>query len=372
MTSVQAQLLGRRYRDDGSAIIPMSEVQLAARNRVRDKIRIGDYPLEDAPCPDCGGIRRTILSEKDMYGLPMVVSACADCNLVYTSRRLAARALSAFYQNDYRELDRGVVTPRKEFFDLERRKGERIWQFIHDSDCADRLRDKLVVEVGCGAGGVLAAFADRGYRVLGGDLGAEYVGFGAAMGLDLIVGDTAAVFAAIKERGAAVGLVIYEQVFEHLADPRGELRTIEEVLDDKSLLFIGVPGLRNIETHYDADLLRYLQIPHLMHFDLRTLTRMVESRSFSRIAGDETVRALFERQRGQSSTGAASDDEDITRFLQRMERRRRVISLRKAPYRLFVRTGSRIRRLVEQAPLPIGIKSRLAALIARVGQRVAR
>jgi SAM-dependent methyltransferase len=369
---VQAQLLGRRYRDDGSAIFPMSEVQLAARNRVRDKIRVGDYPLEDVPCPHCGGVRSTLLSEKDMYGLPMVVSACGDCGFVYTSRRLAARSLSAFYQNDYRQLDRGVVAPQEEFFELERRKGERILQFVRDAGCADRLRDKLVVEVGCGAGGVLAAFRERGYRVLGGDLGAEYVAFGAAKGLDLVVGDTAALCAAIKERGAAVGLVIYEQVFEHLADPRGELSTIDGVLDDESLLFIGVPGLRNIEAHYDADLLRYLQIPHLMHFDLRTLTRMVESRWFSRLAGDETVRALFERRRVQPSAGAVSADEDIVRFLQRMERRRRVISLRKTPYRLFVRTGSRIRRLVERAPLPTAIKSRIAALIARVGQRVAR
>jgi SAM-dependent methyltransferase len=290
---VSESVLVRRYADDGVASLALTVVQRDARNKVAAQILTGEYALATAVCPLCGASEREMLASKDMYGLPMGVALCMPCGLVYTSRRLADAALDAFYRGEYRRLDRGVALPQESFFELELAKGRRIVGFLNAAGaCVDG--DALVLEVGCGAGGVLAPFADRGHPVLGVDPGREYVEYGArAHGLDLVEGDVETAAAALRSRATTPGLIIYEQVLEHVPDPVAELRRVRGLLAEGNLLYVGVPGLRNVDAHYDSDFLRYLQISHLVHFELATLRAMVEPQGFVLLAGDETVRALF-------------------------------------------------------------------------------
>lgn len=347
--------IGKRYRGDGKENFQLTPVQIAARDRIAAKLRRGDYPVEAVDCPLCGGGRSTCLSEKDTYGLPVRVVACSDCGLVYNNPRLAQSCLPAFYSEDYRELDR-VLPDVEAYFQLESAKGERILQFLEQNKLLPRLHGKLVIDIGCGAGGVLGHFKQAGYDVLGCDLVPAHLEYGRRQKqLDLHYGSLQQIRQITAERTADIGLVIYEQVFEHLPDPKAELQMLHELLGPDSLLFIGVPGLRNIDEQYGSDFLRFLQLPHLVHFDLDHLVALMRANGFEFLAGNEIAQAVFMKS-ARKEAGSWPGHEATVTFLAALERRRwkKVLAswIRHFPMHL----GRSVRGAIEKSHLPAPVK----------------
>lgn len=327
--------LGPRFRQDGCSVIDLTDVQKAARDEVAAKLRDGRYRRIPVACCFCGADEPLDLAEEDMYGLPHPVSACLRCGFVYTRTRLDESALHAFYDGEYRRLDRGVPLPAEGFFELERGKGPMIEAHLKQAGIALEPRSQ-VLEIGCGAGGTLAWFNDRGHRVLGVDLGSEYVSYGRERsGLALHEGDAQHGLDLLARSGQPPALVIYEQVLEHLTDPFGELERLRHRVERGTYLFVGVPGLRNIRAHYQADVLRYLQLPHLSHFDLASLTAIAARAGFRCVSGDETVHAVFAADEPRDGLRPRPYRQTL-RELRSLERRRRV---RAARERLVQRVG---------------------------------
>ncbi len=295
--------LSRRYGSNGKAALHLNKVQRKARDRVLTKIASKDYNYTDVACPLCGCDEGTVISQKDMYGLPCEVAVCGCCDFVYTNRHLDTASLVEFYNKEYRPLDRGDPLPATSFFQLQRKKGAHIFEILVDAGV--RLHSgSLVIEMGCGAGGILDYFRSLGHPTLGFDLGSDYLEFGRAKyGLDLRKGDAQTAIEMMSRDNLAPKLVIYEQVLEHLSDPIGELSLWRNVLPSEAVMFIGVPGLRNIASHYGSDFMRYLQLPHLCHFDLESLRYASASADFDLVKGDETVRAIL---RPAQNSGHAS------------------------------------------------------------------
>jgi len=86
-------------------------------------------------------------------------------------------------------------------------------------------RGALVVEVGCGSGGILDVFRAHGAEVLGVDLAPSRLAYGRSRGLDLREGTLATL-----ELPRAPELVIYAHVLEHVLEPQAELERIRDVL----------------------------------------------------------------------------------------------------------------------------------------------
>jgi SAM-dependent methyltransferase len=324
------EALAGRNRYDGVAVAALNDEQAAARDRVLTRLESGEYELEEVACPDCGRRNGVPVAEKERHGLPMRVVACAGCGLVYTSPRLSEPSLERFYERDAYELDRGSA-PRGALFAIEREKGHRIAGFLEGAGLAGRVRG-VVVEIGCGAGGILDVFRERGHAVLGCDLSPECVAFARDRGVDVHKGSVEAVARILGERGERAGLIIYEQVLEHLASPKDELHSAGSLLADSGLLYVGVPGLRDVDEHYGSDLLQYLEIDHLVHFDLDSLTRIACDAGFARIVGDEQVRAVFEQASGGLKPASGGLERTVS-FLRALERRRRLKSLARTPAR---------------------------------------
>jgi hypothetical protein len=224
-------MLAPRFRADGRATIALSPTQLAARDAVAGRIRAREYELVHAACAFCGGDEPIEIAAKDMYGLPMDVAVCGACGGVYTRTRLGDEALGRFYDGEYRALDRGAPIEESGYFELQRAKGARIAAFLRNAGALPPAGG-LVVEIGCGAGGILDACRELGHPVFGVDLGSEYVQWGAANhGLDLRVGDLRTAIGELGERRQRPALVIYEQVLEHRPDPAAELRALADLME---------------------------------------------------------------------------------------------------------------------------------------------
>ncbi len=357
--------LSKRYRDDGRENFDLTPIQIDARDRIAAKLHDGSYPVEEVDCPLCGCKDRTCLSEKDTYGLPVKVVACNKCGLVYNSPRLAQSCLPAFYSKDYRELDR-VLPEIAAYFQLESVKGQRIYRFLESSGLIPVLEGKLIIDIGCGAGGVLGFFKQTGYAVLGCDLVPANLEYGKhEKQLELHYGNLQEIRQIVSERRVDVGLVIYEQVFEHLHDPSAELRMLRDLMGPDSLLFIGVPGVRNIDEHYGSDFLRFLQLPHLIHFDLEHLVALLEANGFEYIAGNEIAQAVFKKSNQPVRTPLPTF-EATANFLAGLESRRKRRVVRHFP-RNLIRS---IWNAIESSPLPAPLRARVIQVMRNIKRLV--
>lgn len=325
-------LLSARLANDGRGSRTLNAVQTAALASVAAKITTGEYRFESAPCLLCGGDGDDLepLAEKDRFGLEMHVVICRRCGLVQTSPRMDEDSYRRFYDDEYRPLYGGHRGPTASFFLGQREHGLSIVRWLRDVGQLPPS-GSTVVEVGCGAGGNLAAFAELGYRVVGIDLGRDFVEFGRdAQGLDLRVGT-------VHDLDVTdVALVVYSHVFEHLLDPVAELAAVSSLLGRDGRLYIEVPGIRNLG-RYRHDLLDYLQNAHVTHLSLPTLRALAARGGFRLLDGDEVVRAVFARGAADDESAFGCDDYDDTmRSLRSAERQR--------PIRRWRAPGSRLRR----------------------------
>jgi 2-polyprenyl-3-methyl-5-hydroxy-6-metoxy-1,4-benzoquinol methylase len=85
-------------------------------------------------------------------------------------------SLNKFYSDDYRELYIGARKAPPSYFYDQYEHGKFIAEFIKNSGIS--LQNLFVLEVGCGAGGILLAFKDEGAEILGFDLGGDYLEYG--------------------------------------------------------------------------------------------------------------------------------------------------------------------------------------------------
>jgi 2-polyprenyl-3-methyl-5-hydroxy-6-metoxy-1,4-benzoquinol methylase len=176
---------------------------------------------------------------------------------------------------------------------------------------------RRVLEVGCGAGGILNHFRQIGAEVKGCDLGSEYLQYGATRhGLDLVHGPIDAVSDIEK-----FDLIIYSHVFEHLLHPRAELLKIARRLAPQGVLYIEVPGIHNIRRQYRCDFLRLLQHAHVLHFTLTTLNKLLEQGGFAMRKGTEYVQAIYEIT-PNSDSDASDEFPRIVDSLRRYEKLR--------------------------------------------------
>jgi SAM-dependent methyltransferase len=343
--------IAKRFRYDGIEIVPLTDIQKKARDSIRQKILCGEYAAEAVPCPLCGGSDCTTIAEKDFYGFPVTTVICKACGMVYSNPKLTQAALEQMYATEYRDLDR-VKPSSQDYFELEKVKAQGIAQLIERNQLKKCLNGKLVVEVGCGAGGGLQYFSDAGLSVIGCDLSPTNVSFAKSKGLDVHYGGIDSIIAALGDRAQDVGLVIYEQVFEHLVEPKKELSKLKEWLPFGTLVYLGVPGFKNIANQYGSDFLRFLQLPHLCHFELGTLVSLASSQGYSFISGDESARALF-----SISDKALVRQEDGARYattllyLAQLERRRKVLDPVRWVKDLPTQIGLRLKEKVNSSSL---------------------
>jgi len=228
---------------------------------------------------------------------------------------MTQRSYDEFYNAEYRRLYLGVGEPEEAFFTKQYRSGELCYHFLKQNNALPEKASPVVLEVGCAADGILAYFRDKGCRVKGIDLGAEYLEFGRSRhDLDLSVGTLSDVF--LDEHP---DVIIYSHVLEHILDPNAELESIRRTLSDSGVLLVRVPSVKNLRAYKD-DLMRYLQNAHTYHFSLATRSALMVNNGFELIAGNELCTCAFGMANTAGPAGAANDYDAVMRYLRQMAR----------------------------------------------------
>ena len=310
-------MLNDRFKFDAKPELKLNETQRKAKAEVEEKINSGIYTFEEVICVVCGSSKSEIISEKDRYGLKCTTKICCDCGLVYTSPRMTQESYAGFYNSEYRRLYVGTEKPGNSFFADQKFRGERILKYIRDNSKIGK-ENKEVLEVGCGAGGILSVFKDHGFKITGLDLGEEYLNFGKMNhGLNLIKGGLSDLNPDFK-----ADIIIYSHVFEHILNLDAEIELIKQHLSTDGIVYIEVPGVKFIHSTYEMNLLKYLQNAHTYHFSLNSLHNIFSRNGFSLVCGDEQIRSIFKLKNESEDLRLKNEYSSILEYLRKTEKNR--------------------------------------------------
>lgn len=336
-------MLSKRFKNDAKPIRSLNELQQRMKKQVEEKIAEGIYSFEEVHCCVCGGSNFELLSEKDRYGLYHPVVICRDCGLIQTNPRMTQESYNEFYQIEYQKLYQGSDVPTDEYFKFEYRRGKTIHGYLVKI-LKRELVNLFIVEVGCAAGGVLQYFSEQGNEVYGVDLDTQYIEFGRAnYGLNIEVGTIDKVVKLDK----SPDFVIYSEVLEHIFDPIAELMKLREIMSQESFVYIGLPGIKNLNRSALGDFLRSLQNAHVYYFTEVSLRNLLGKAGYDFVCGDKVIHSLFRKSSVAESTDFQyeSDYQDIMSFLRRLEFTR----LLPTPYKLqasFMRMVTKVLKAV--------------------------
>jgi len=313
-------MLSNRFHNDTVALLDLDELQKDMVKSVTENVRKEAYKFEWLPCPVCDGNDFHPLSEKDRYGLYMPVGICKNCGLTQTNPRMNQESYNQFYNSEYRSLYVGKETAIKGFFNRQYSRGKTIFKYLKGAGAISKpLKELSVLEVGCGAGGILQYFKEQGCKVQGIDLGATYLNYGVEnFGLNLK--QSSLLDLNLDEKP---DVIIYAHVFEHILDLNGELELIKQIAQEQTILYIEVPGLLNIHANYDMDLLSYLQNAHTYHYTKRSLQNVLQKGGFEVLMSDEFVKSIS-KVVGKVDEELVIDNclEETVAYLEKMESER--------------------------------------------------
>jgi len=278
----------KRLKNDGVAELNLNALQQKMKQQVTEKVKKKTYKFEEINCLICNSSEKKLLGEKDRYGLYLSVNICCNCGLTYTSPRMTQTAYNEFYNTEYRKLYIGTENPKEDFFEDQKKKGEHIFNYFKNHQLLNN-DTKYVLEVGCGAGGIIDYFRDKGFQVKGIDLGEKYVNYGKSEhGLDL----ETATLADISNKKKP-DIIIYSHVLEHILDINKEIKLITQFLKKNTLVYIEVPSIKEIHKNYESNILRYLQNAHTFHFTLESLVNLMSKHGFELVEGNQFVKSIF-------------------------------------------------------------------------------
>ena len=330
-------MLHSRFQNDKVPTLKLNELQIRNRDLVEEKIEQGSYEFESIDCAICDSNGFETLAQKDRYGLNMTTVICQNCGLVQTNPRMTQASYNSFYNEEYRPLYVGKDKPTTLFFQRQYERGQVMYQFLKDNNALNFDKAQpFVLEIGCGAGGILQFFKEQGFKVKGIDLGASYVDYGVKeKGLDLETG-----FLKDLKLDEQPDLVVYSHVVEHLLDPSEEMSLVRKVLSPRGYLYIEVPGIRNLKKPYKHDLLRYLQNAHTYHFTKVSLDNLLQRNGYDLVVSTEFVKGIYKPAQIELNRSFKNDFAETMGYLTKLEEERSAFPFypySKSPY--WIKTG---------------------------------
>ena len=206
-------------------------------------------------------------------------------------------------------------------------KGRSIYNYLNSNQLIKDANKLSVLEVGCGAGGILKYFKDIGCSVKGVDLGGEYIQYGIdEHRLNLSIGT-------INDVDFSPDIIIYSHILEHVLNLREELKKIHMLLLDTGILYIEAPGVKNLTNSYKMDFLRYLQNAHTYHFTGESLNNLLSTNGFNMITGNEVIQSVYRKKSENDITRRIVNDYNpALKYLKKLEIARRLFPI--PPYKV--------------------------------------
>lgn len=313
------RLMGGSDSPDVPFAARMSKQQLAALAEFTTAIELGEIQLERIDECLCGSRELSQIATRERWGLPIGAHLCLDCGLVISSPRIAEESLSRYYEHYYDRIQLGAPVTSKTLL-FQRGQGQKIFDLFRQRSADTEVR---VMEIGCAAGSVLKEFcrAAQNFGIqcsgTGVDFNPQFVNAFDSEGMDIQVfhGGYESAF----EKLPHPDLIILSHIFEHFNDPQRFLADLAEHCGNGTLIYIEVPGLLDLRRRpeYMCDLQHYLTCSHPYHYNLVSLTALLNRHGFQLCWGNEVVESFF--RRGEQHIDWSGNGQRVARFLEDLE-----------------------------------------------------
>jgi SAM-dependent methyltransferase len=200
--------------------------------------------------------------------------ACGRCGFVHQNPRPSLAALSEFYTS-------GNYHPPELPADVGKYLRFAQWYFTEKVEFALRARagkPGTVLEIGCGLGGALRVFADRGWRVVGIEPDPAQAQFARdTLGLE---GVRQGLVDDAFDVDEPVDLVFSNHAFEHFADLSAVMRALRRVLRPGGLVFTAIPTYYANRSRLS---LLWMNSSHYSMFNHHSLNQLCARHGFSEV-----------------------------------------------------------------------------------------
>jgi 2-polyprenyl-3-methyl-5-hydroxy-6-metoxy-1,4-benzoquinol methylase len=257
----------------------LSPKQRQYLEQVRHKLDSGEFKRTEVACPcRTSTVNNNVcIAQIDRYGLALDSLLCRDCGTVRIDPYLDEASLSDFYAHFYQDLyARNSNLPH--LFSYQRiHYGERIAQCYQ----SHLKHDSAVLEIGCGTGSALLAFADRGCFIAGCDFSDELVKHGTSHGVKNLW--TGTLDDAPPAAARQYDLIYLFHVLEHVSEPAVLLSQLRTKLTPDGRILAVVPDLFRIDCHRNpaGDALKFLHIAHKFNYSTAGLASIANQAQLS-------------------------------------------------------------------------------------------
>lgn len=250
------------------------------------------FPVDNEICGICESENFKLLAQKDRYGLPLSFVICRRCGLIQSKKKFQSESYKVFYNEFYTGIYKSENRQdlAKEFASrLE--VGKRICKLVRRKKVLDS--SSKILEVGCGTGGALAAFASQGYTVLGLDIGHTAISFGSGMGINLKVGGIETL-----NDDDLYDVIILVRSLEHIPNIRPFVKKIGEHLTPDGIVYISVPSLDSLLKSCSLQKMNFfaqLHFAHVYFFSVGSLKRLMSTCNFEPLFINHYIDSIWRR-----------------------------------------------------------------------------
>lgn len=265
----------------------LDQVQQAAARIIAEKIRNRTYNFNLYPCEGCGGISFIPIMKVDRYGIPATFSLCTTCALAACNPRLDEKSRLDFYTHHFAELLYGKKNEHECF------EHSRDVRSIVLRGVLHQLKEinpgDLILDVGCGNGGVVAALREDGLNAVGIDMHEPSLRYARdALGLPVFEGTLKDALRFINQ---APKVIVYMFSLEYIEKIREEFRLVRETMTEDGYLI--VVGLR-----LEKSILSRITLHSTVRFYLIHIFGVAQIR---RLASTEGLKLVYHNQGWLSS-----------------------------------------------------------------------
>ncbi len=283
------------YQNDGTISESLSETQIKYLCLIKE--HISNHELSLIPnkclCNNKDQQKDVVITERDRFGLPVPSVICTKCGLVRSAVIFDQQSNINFYTNYYRGLYYNSEYVDESFFADQVARGSAIFNKLRNIIDVNSIKNLL--EIGCGAGGIMYEFHKNGINCVGVDFDENYLAFGRAKGLALLNGNYDELI-----QNDSQSAILLSHVLEHFDEPIRELIKICKKLKPNGFLIVEVPGLFNVRKTYYNPIL-YFQNAHIYNFFKAYLDVLFKNIKLNVIYGDESCFYVLQKPDGWGS-----------------------------------------------------------------------